>query len=319
MTKHSTLAAVFIGLIIALGLTVLACGDGEKTDWEEAEAADTISSYLTYLDSYPSGQFIEDARERIDWLRTDDSPFLAAQEQGSLEAYEEFLTEFFGHRREDDAHRAIDDINKDMQGQDLVDLVEQGKVEARSTGSGIDSVSLEVRRLVGHEVVVIVLAGTFFTSGGSAQDMVAIGDEVVYLADDSWHSATLPAACANLELDVPDSDVTFGIQRSAQHEELEMLMPVLSAAGAAYDVSQAAVWIVTDNADYGDLGTATLRTAFMLFGSRIIHEAEAGEAMRIVDEAGIDISSKAIWWDREEILQGLEEGVLKDWLRQRGG
>jgi hypothetical protein len=205
---------------------------------------------------------------------------------------------------------------EEPKGQHIVDLVEQGKVEAKSTGSGIESVSLEIRRLVEEVLKAVIPAGTFFVSGGSTQDMVTTAEEEVVLSDDEWVSTVLDVACANLELDVPDSDVTFDIQRAPQEEELQMLMPVLRDAGVAYEVRQAAVWIVTDNADYEDLGT-------LVSGSwpgpqlRLIHEAEAAQAMRIVDEAGIDITGKAIWRDRDIVLQGLEDESLKNWLQQR--
>jgi hypothetical protein len=169
-------------------------------------------------------------------------------------------------------------------------------------------------------VVVVIPAGTFFVSGGSAQNMVSTEEEVLLLSDDSWVSADLDAACANRELDVPDTDVTFSIQRAPQQQELEMLMPVLRDAGVPYDVRQAAVWIVTDDADYDDLGT--LVSGFGFGGSRSIQEIETAQAMMIVDEAGIDITRKAIWQDRYLILpaledEGLEVEGFRDWLQQR--
>jgi hypothetical protein len=205
----------------------------------------------------------------------------------------------------------------EVKGQHIVDLVEQGKVEAKSTGSGIESVSLEVRRLVEEVLKAVIPAGTFFVSGGSTQDMVATDEEEIILIDDEWVSAVLDVACANLELDVPDSDVTFDIRRAPQQEQLEILMPALRDAGVPYEVRQAAVWIVTDDADYDDLGT--LVSGWGIGGSRIILETEAALAMKIVDEAGIDITSRSIWWDRDLILQGLEDGSLRNWLQQRAG
>ena len=95
-------------------------------------------------------------------------------------------------------------------------------------------------------------------------------------------------------------------------------MPVLDKAGVSYAVRQAAVWIVTDDADYGDLGILVSRPVLQaLGGTRTIREPEAARAMRICEEAGIDITSKAIWGDRQKILAGLEEGDFKTWLEQK--
>ncbi len=92
-------------------------------------------------------------------------------------------------------------------------------------------------------------------------------------------------------------------------------MPVLDKAGVPYDVLQAAVWIVTDNADYSDMGK--LVRGFRGFGQRAIDEEDVTRAMQICEEAGIDITRKAIWRDRKRILKGLKAGKLKTWLEQK--
>ena len=91
-------------------------------------------------------------------------------------------------------------------------------------------------------------------------------------------------------------------------------MPVLQRAGVSSSVSQAAVWIVTDDADYDDLGILRKRFAFDRF--RAIRHYESAKAMKICDDAGIDITRKAIWQDRDEILEGLEDEDLRRWLRE---
>jgi hypothetical protein len=62
------------------------------------------------------------------------------------------------------------------------------------------------------------------------------------------------------------------------------------------------VWIVTDDADYADLGTLrAVVGAFGLSGTRVINQKEAAQAMRLCHEAGIDLRRKAIWKDRAMI------------------
>jgi hypothetical protein len=92
-------------------------------------------------------------------------------------------------------------------------------------------------------------------------------------------------------------------------------MPVLDKAKVTFGIRQAAVWIVTDNADYGDLGILVSSPSWQPFGgTRVIQEYEAARAMKICEEAGIDIAQKAIWRDRQEILSGLKDDGLKRWL-----
>jgi outer membrane protein assembly factor BamD (BamD/ComL family) len=289
----------------------------EELSWQGAADTGTIASYQQYLSSYPSGKFAQQAEQAIASLAEDDSPFLAAQEEGTRQAYETFLDQFPGHRREADALRAIDEITRDMEGQHLVDLIAQGKVEAKPRGAGIQSVSVEIRRLVNHDVTVLIPAATFFVASASVQDMVTTAEKELVLRNDGWQSISLPAVCANLHLDVPESEQGFQVQRSPHQEELERVVKALSTAGRLYQgTRQAAVWIVTDNADYQDLGILVSGPVAGL-GSRVIHETEAAQAMKIVDDAGIDITKKAIWHDRNLILQGVEDESLKTWLEQR--
>jgi hypothetical protein len=109
------------------------------------------------------------------------------------------------------------------------------------------------------------------------------------------------------------------VQRSPHQEELARLMPVLERAGVPYAVRQAAVWIVTDDADYGDLGVLVRRSQWSgpFGGTRQIREPEVARAMRTCEMAGVDVRQKAIWKDRSIILQGLPDGELKDWLRNK--
>lgn len=92
---------------------------------------------------------------------------------------------------------------------------------------------------------------------------------------------------------------------------------VLSAkTNMGIQARQAAVWIVTDNADYDDLGIL-VASQFGFGGSRVINEPETARAMRICCEAGIDITRKRIWNDKRTIFRGLTEGELKKWLEEK--
>lgn len=95
-------------------------------------------------------------------------------------------------------------------------------------------------------------------------------------------------------------------------------MPALGRARVDTATRQAAVWIVTDNADYSDLGIL-VASQFGFGGSRVIKELEAAHAMWICDEAGIDITQKAIWKDRRRIISGLKDDRrgLRTWLEKK--
>jgi hypothetical protein len=195
---------------------------------------------------------------------------------------------------------------------DIVELIENNIVEAEISGGDITYVNLRIRRLVPYPVSVRVPVGSFFVSENpSAQNMVATGEKKVRLTSESWQSVQMPAACANRPKDIPGSSDKFGVQRSPNQEELAQLMPALNKSGTGTTVKQAAVWIITDNADYDDLGILVNSPGNV----RAIGPETAARAMKICSEAGIDIAAKNIWRDRESIVSRLPAGELKNWLK----
>jgi hypothetical protein len=155
--------------------------------------------------------------------------------------------------------------------------------------------------------------GSFFVSANpAAQNMVATGEKKARLTTDGWQKISVPAACANRPKDIPGSGDSFTVQRSPNQEELATLMPVLNKAGAGTTTKQAAVWIITDNADYDDLGILVNSPGNV----RAIGAVEAARAMKICADAGIDITKKRIWNDRETIASKLPAGELKTWLNK---
>ena len=144
--------------------------------------------------------------------------------------------------------------------------------------------------------------------------MIATSETSETVAPDEWRVLRPTAACANKGKAIPGNDDNFTIRRSPDQEELDRLMHVLAKSDQTSYVTQAAVWIVTDNADYSELGVL----AFGPLGTlRAINEETAVQAMIMCEQAGIDITRKAIWRDRERILQGLGESGLRHWLQAK--
>jgi hypothetical protein len=143
--------------------------------------------------------------------------------------------------------------------------------------------------------------------------MVTTVDRNVRLTTAKWCDVSVSAACANRSRSVPGTDDTFTIQVPPHQDELAQLLPMLHAAGVNSTIQQAAVWIVTDDASYDDLGI--LENVF----GRAIREREAAHAMMIYDMSGFDITQRNIWRDRQAILNGLgdSEVELRTWLTHR--
>jgi hypothetical protein len=195
----------------------------------------------------------------------------------------------------------------------LFDLVAAGKIEATVTGSSIESVTLNLRNIGTAPVRVLVPAGTFFaSSSASAQSMIATASREYDIESGQELSLSVETACANLPLAIPDSGNTFTIVQAPPQSDLARIAPLL--ANEAYDVKQAAVWIVTDNADFDELGILVTGSGYSDFNMRVIDEYDAARAMQILQSAGIDLRTRSIWYDRDHISEYLPEGDLKTWL-----
>jgi hypothetical protein len=286
----------------------------DEHGWAGAQSANTISSYRHYVSAHPQGRYAQEAEAAASALRTDDTPFDSAIRAGTESALRAFLAAYPDHVQETAARQVLTDITE---GRDVVDLLDEKKIEVEAQGSGIETVSVRIRRLVPYPFTVRIPVGTFFVSANpSAQNMVTTAESTVRLATDEWSSVSPAAACANRPRDIPGGSDRFTVRRSPQQAELAKLMPVLDRARVDTETRQAAVWIVTDNADYGDLGIL-VASQFGFGGSRVINEQETARAMKICEDAGIDVTRKAIWRDRQRILSGLKDGDLRTWLEQR--
>jgi hypothetical protein len=289
----------------------------EKIDslqWQEASSNNTIKSYRTYLEKNPNGKYAKTANANSSALRINQKIYDASLKMGTEASLREFLTDYPGHIKESEVLAAIRDITE---GRDIVDLIKEKKIQVRAEGSGIESVGVGIRRLVPYPITVRIPVGTFFVSANtSAQNMVTTAELSFRLESDDWQEVAPDAACANRPRDIPGSGDRFTVQRSPHQTELAKLMPILDKAGVNTETKQAAVWIVTDDADYYDLGTL-VASQFGYGGSRVINEVETARALKICDEAGIDIKRKRIWADRKEILSGLDDAGLKSWLESK--
>lgn len=281
--------------------------------WRPANESDTFVGLQAYLQRYPNGAHAAEARQRGEAMLRDEQRYVSAIAYGDAAQIEQFLANFPGHVREADARATLANIAP----RDLFDLIQEGKIEAHGTGAGIESISLTLHNTTPYWLTVLIPAGTFMVArDASAQNMVATEAQTFRVSPQSDMEVSVDAACANRPRDIPEGDDQFVIARTPPQADLARLMPVLANAQAPYAVRQAAVWILSDDADYGDLGVL-VQSVNGFGGSRVILAPETALAMQIIDGAGIDITRRAIWRDRGDVLEQLPEGALKTWLAGR--
>jgi hypothetical protein len=281
-------------------------------DWQRVQRVDTAAAYRDFVATHPQAPAAAAARTRLGELERHADEWLAACRVGSAQGFRQYQVDHPDSPYSAAADRAIQDLD----GRDIVDLIEEGKVEVKTAGSSIQSVRVEVRRLTPYPLKVRVPIGSYFVAArASAQNMVVTREATVDLGNDGWRHVGLAAACANQPKDIPGRDDSFHIERPQHLAELARLMPVLDRSGVDYGTRQAAVWIVTDDATYGSLGHLVRRTVGSAHGgSRVIGATEAARAIRLCAEAGIAIEATRILADRPAFLPSLPDGELKTWL-----
>ncbi len=203
----------------------------EFLHWKNALAANTIKGFEQYVQLRPDGKFVAEAKRKAAALRNDLAPFEAALKTGSEDSLKAFLSEFPGHVKWTEAQQILKEITE---GRDIVDLLKEKKIEVKTEGSDIESVSLSVRRRVPYPLTVRIPVGTYFVSDNpSTQNMVATEETKIELSNDDWTYESIPAACANRTKEIPSSDDRFTIRRSPHQSELAKLISFLAKAGGS--------------------------------------------------------------------------------------
>lgn len=285
-----------------------------ERDWLRVIETNQIVDYDKFIDQYIDSPHKLEASNRKQLLVKKQNEFEGLLRKGSIQN----LTDFCKKNPDSPYLPKAESAIMDLKGaRNIVDLLDEGKIEIKTQGEGIESVSISIRKIVPYPITVQIPVGSFFVSAkSSAQNMVVTAQRKVQLTNNDWETLSVPGACANRPRDIPGGDDSFSVQRSPFQDELARLMPVLNKAGVGYSTRQAAVWIVTDDADYNDLGILVNRSQYDYYGgTRAINEVAAARAMKICADAGIDIYSKRIWSDRQEILEGLKDPKLKSIIK----
>lgn len=290
--------------------------------WQDATKENTIRAYAEHLARHPESAFAEDARRRIAALTTDDKPCEIVLKTGYRRLAEQFLKDYPGHTRTNEVRQILAASDN---ARDIADLLDEGKIEVTGHGRDIRYFTAKIRRRATGPIGVAIPAGTYFVSAdASVQNMIVTRPGSLVLTTDDWQEVNLDVACANRPRKIPAYGNTFTLGRSPQRDEFAKLMPVLENAKPSHATRQAAVWIVTDNANYAELGIlqTQIQTHVRIPGQsqtrRSILEEQAVEAMKLCADAGIDITAKNIWRDRELIYRFLhKEHALAEWLREK--
>ncbi len=235
-----------------------------------------------------------------------------------LEALHDFLPGqhlfFFG--------ASDDDAGSWLAAHDLFDALAAGVVDAEAVGDGRDAVTIRIRRTGDHPVVVTLPVGTYFRSGSDTRDMIARRDGWVVLSDDEWRDWSVRAVGRQRDRDVSEDDDRLAILPPDTAPSLDELMyhvqvgtytvgnsPTLYVPLTG-GIEQAAIWIVDSDLRYDTM-------ADDVADSRIPSQYAVAFALVFVDRAGLDVTERQVWQDREQIFGRIRDQGLNAWYRQK--
>ncbi len=203
---------------------------------------------------------------------------------------------------------------------DLLEAMDAGLVEAEAIGGGEDAVTVRIKRTGDAPIVVTSPGAFYFQSDGKARDMIARRDGWIVLVDDDWHDWSIRAIGRQWDREISGHGVRFEMLPSASQPQLEELMHEIQVGTytvadsptlyppRTYEVEQAAVWIAD-----GDLDYATL--APNVDAQRVPAQYAVAFALVFCDLAGIDVASRRVWGDHEQVFGMLRDRGLDAWYQ----
>ncbi len=205
---------------------------------------------------------------------------------------------------------------------DMLDVVAQGDT--------YNTAKITMTRTIDEDIHVVIPAGTFLAARlVGVQDMVVTHTVEIDLTDNEPLEVIVQTASLETQASIPVPGNRFAVFDRFS-SPLTNLMAVVGDSDMGFDTIQAAVWIVTENGDWEEMGILRDFDGEIVGytrevegeddedeGVRLIDEEDVIRAMIQVENAGIDIRRKHIWMDHAAIMENLPSGDLLDWLNQK--
>ncbi|MCL2059301.1 MAG: thioester domain-containing protein [Oscillospiraceae bacterium] len=292
--KSAVFICATIGIIIALPTVVISVlsdrvnRENAANAFETAMNENTVVALESYLsewhdNSYAEGEYIEQAESRVAQLLNDGSisaPILGSPDEASQEMIDTFLRDYPGHMDEERVMAMAEG--------DFLSLLQEGAISISITGQNIERTTVALSNKLSRDLNVTIPLGVYFaSSSGDVQNMVVRSPASARVPAGQGASVSVATACMNIHRDIPNSNNSF-LAMTLDNERLERVVRICDELGASYAVTQAAVWIVTDNPSDREL-TGTLMTGGVGGGYgrvSVIKQDDLAEAKRIVEEVG---------------------------------
>ena len=203
---------------------------------------------------------------------------------------------------------------------DLLDALDAGVVEAEAIGDDTDTVKIRIRRTGAEPIVVTSPVATYFRTDGGIRDMIARRDGWIVLADDGWHDWSVRTVGRQPDLPTPDGGDRLEILPPSTASRLEELLYQIQVGTYTVadsptlyppltrGVEQAAVWIADADLSYDAMSDDVK-------DERLPSQYAVAFALVMVDQAGMDVTTRHVWDDREQVFGALRDQGLRLWYQ----
>ena len=166
---------------------------------------------------------------------------------------------------------------------DLMSLLASGSISIKINGDIITMTTVELTNKTNRELKVTIPLGIYFSSNNSSvQSMIVREPSTVTLRAGSSSTVKIMTACMDISRAIPESRNEFTAKELGSNDKLAKVIALCYERNVSYTVTQAAVWIVTDNP--GDF--ALVSTLINGNGDRVISSRDVATAREIVRDAG---------------------------------
>ena len=203
---------------------------------------------------------------------------------------------------------------------DLFDALDARLVEVEARGADDESVSLRIRRTGTDSILITSPVGMYFEASNEKRDMIARRDGWVILDEDDWQEWSIRTVGRQRERDLPTSNDELTIRSPSTAPVMEAVLyqvqvgtytvgnsPTLYPP-RTHVVEQAALWIADADETYRDMESE-------IAGPRVPPSYATAFALVFVEQAGIDVTMRRVWDERQTIFRGLRDQGLNIWYQ----
>ncbi len=213
-------------------------------------------------------------------------------------------------------------IKEDKEGRFIQEIIDKNKAKIIFDDANIEMIYMHaVKKSPAEYIKIKIPAGTVLSpSLDTFQNMLCY--ENIEVTCFGSVGIEIPVICINLHKKVPEGSLSFTFKDRSDNPEINDFIKNLSEIDIDElfnfaeesvnhkEVIQAAGWIISDDANYDELGTFSRGGIFSDFDPmfrRVLDEVDTAQALILLRACGIEIRSKIIWKDRLVIYENIYE------------